>query len=165
MLLYNMDLDRRRFLQTAAATLAAGVALTHSPATARAADADAGGDLPLLNGPAPGETRKGDMIYRPLGRTGETVSIIGIGGSHIGKPEEDEGVRIIRTAIDRGVNFIQALEAVKTFHPLDAAAMAALLEPTRVAASRGEFELYKTSNHFDGTAQNPQWLGYVPQKS
>ncbi len=357
-----MDLDRRRFLQTAAATLAAGVAITHSPTTSRAADADAGGDLPLLNGPAPGETRKGDMVYRPLGRTGEIVSLIGIGGSHIGKPDEDEGVRIIRTAIDRGVNFMdncwdysdgkceermgralrdgyrdkvflmtkidgrtrasaarqiddclrrlqtdhvdllqhheilrmedpdavfapdgsmaavldaqkagkvrfigftghkdpavhlrmlevagqhdfhfdtaqmpinlmdaqfrsfsrqvvpaclkagvavlgmksmgsgillksgtvkpmdclhyamslpvatlivgvdslaildQALEAVKTYRPLDASAVAALLEPARIAASRGEFELYKTSNHFDGTAQNPQWLGYA-QKS
>ncbi len=46
------------------------------------------------------------MIYRPLGRTGESVSLIGIGGSHIGKPDEDEGVRIIRTAVDRGVNFM-----------------------------------------------------------
>ena len=53
------------------------------------------------------DERKGDMIYRKLGRTGERVSAIGLGGSHIGAPkEEQEGVRIIRTAIDRGINFL-----------------------------------------------------------
>src|SRR3954454_15180124 len=54
-----------------------------------------------------GQTRSGDMIYRPLGKTGERVSVIGLGGSHIGRPkEEQEGIRIIRTAIDRGINFM-----------------------------------------------------------
>src|SRR5947208_1754675 len=53
------------------------------------------------------DERKGDMIYRKLGRTGESVSAIGLGGSHIGRPkEEQEGIRIIRTAIDRGINFM-----------------------------------------------------------
>lgn len=52
-------------------------------------------------------TRRGDMQFRRLGRTGEEVSIIGIGGSHIGKQDDpDESVRIIRTAIDRGVSFM-----------------------------------------------------------
>ncbi len=101
-----MDLNRRRFLQTTAASLAAGVAAARGLTTAHAADAAAGGDLPLLDGPAPGETRKGEMIYRPLGRTGETVSLIGVGGSHISKPSEDEGIRIVRTAVDRGVTFM-----------------------------------------------------------
>ena len=27
------------------------------------------------------------------------------------------------------------------------------------AAARGEFERFKTTNGFDGTAKNPQWLG------
>jgi len=53
------------------------------------------------------DERKGDMIYRKLGRTGESISAIGIGGSHIGRPKEDqEAIRIIRTAIDRGINFM-----------------------------------------------------------
>jgi len=53
------------------------------------------------------DERKGDMIYRTLGRTGERVSAIGLGGSHIGNPkEEQEAIRIIRTAIDRGINFL-----------------------------------------------------------
>lgn len=358
-----MDLNRRRFLQSSAATLAAGVAVTQgliAPSTAHAAeDTAAAADLPLLNGPAPGETRKGDMIYRPLGRTGESVSLVGIGGSHISKPDDEaEAIRIVRTAVDRGVTFMdncwdysdgkseermgkalrdgyrdkvflmtkidgrtrasaaqqideclrrlqtdhvdllqhheilrmedpdavfakdgsmaavleaqkagkvrfigftghkdpavhlrmlevaaqndfhfdtaqmplnimdaqfrsfsrqvvpalvkagvgvlgmkslgsgvllksktvspvdclhyamslpvstviagidsmpileQALEAVRTYKPLDAAAVAALMNQSRVAAARGEFELYKISNHFDGTAKNPQWLGY-----
>ncbi len=351
-----MDLTRRRFLQTSTATLAAGLATTQGVLLARAAvPSDA---LPLLEGPAPGETRKGDMIYRPLGRTGEMVSLVGLGGSHIGNPpDENEGVRLIRAAIDRGITFMdncwdykkgecekrmgkalqdgyrqkvflmtkidgrtkkaaaqqideslqrlqtdhvdllqhheilrmedpytvfaqegsmaavleakqagkvrfigftghkdpavhlrmlevaaqndfhfdtaqmpinlmdahfhsfssqvvpelvrqgvgvlamktmggghllksktvepidylhyamslpvstviagidsqaildQAFEAVRTYQPLDRAKLAALLEKTRVAAGRGVFELYKTTSHFDGTAQNPQWLG------
>ena len=35
----------------------------------------------------------------------------------------------------------------------------ALLSRTRGAAVTGQFELYKISQHFDGTAHNPQWLG------
>lgn len=52
------------------------------------------------------ETKTGDMIYRVLGRTGEKVSAIGLGGYHIGVPGEEDGIRIIRTAIDRGINFM-----------------------------------------------------------
>lgn len=51
------------------------------------------------------ETRDG-VIYRKLGSTGERVSAIGIGGYHIGVPDEAEGIRIIRTALDRGINFL-----------------------------------------------------------
>lgn len=57
--------------------------------------------------PAAGqETRSGDMIYRTLGRTGVKVSAIGLGGYHIGNPSEADGIKIIRTAIDRGMNFM-----------------------------------------------------------
>ena len=53
------------------------------------------------------QTRSGDMIYRMLGRTGERVSAIGLGGYHIGVPsDESEGIRLIRTAVDRGINFL-----------------------------------------------------------
>jgi aryl-alcohol dehydrogenase-like predicted oxidoreductase len=53
------------------------------------------------------QTRSGDMIYRELGKTGERVSAIGLGGAHIGRPkEEQEGIRLIRTAIDRGITFM-----------------------------------------------------------
>jgi aryl-alcohol dehydrogenase-like predicted oxidoreductase len=47
------------------------------------------------------------MIYRPLGRTGEKVSAIGLGGFHIGsQKDEQESIRIIRGAIDRGITFL-----------------------------------------------------------
>ncbi len=50
---------------------------------------------------------KGAMPYRTLGRTGEKVSAIGLGGYHIGVPkDEEEGIRIIRAAIDRGITFM-----------------------------------------------------------
>jgi hypothetical protein len=37
--------------------------------------------------------------------------------------------------------------------------IAALLDRTRKAALHGQYELYKSTSHFDGTAHNPQWLG------
>ena len=47
------------------------------------------------------------MPRRTLGRTGEKVSMMGLGGSHIGRQkDEQESIRIIRTAIDNGVNFL-----------------------------------------------------------
>jgi predicted aldo/keto reductase-like oxidoreductase len=47
------------------------------------------------------------MIYRKLGSTGERVSAIGLGGYHIGIPEdENESIRIIRSAVDRGITFL-----------------------------------------------------------
>jgi aryl-alcohol dehydrogenase-like predicted oxidoreductase len=48
------------------------------------------------------------MQYRVLGRTGEKVSCLGMGGAHIGKPklEADASVRLIRQALDRGLNFL-----------------------------------------------------------
>jgi len=47
------------------------------------------------------------MIYRELGPTGERVSAIGIGGYHLGKQQDpDESIRLLRTAIDRGITFM-----------------------------------------------------------
>ena len=48
-----------------------------------------------------------DIPYRALGRTGEKVSAIGVGGFHLGLiSEEKESIRIVRAAIDRGINFL-----------------------------------------------------------
>lgn len=51
---------------------------------------------------------KGDMIYRTLVSTGELVSAIGMGGFHIAKHglSDDESVRLVRSAIDRGITFM-----------------------------------------------------------
>jgi aryl-alcohol dehydrogenase-like predicted oxidoreductase len=47
------------------------------------------------------------MKYRTLGRTGEKVSMIGLGGFHIGKVRDpEESVRIIRSAINQGLTFM-----------------------------------------------------------
>src|SRR5271169_2333218 len=47
------------------------------------------------------------MIYRKLGRTGERVSAIGLGGYHIGVAKDDqEAARLVRSAIDRGMTFM-----------------------------------------------------------
>ncbi len=48
------------------------------------------------------------MIYRMLGSTGEKVSAIGVGGWHLGLKQVDEklAIRIVRSAIDRGINFL-----------------------------------------------------------
>jgi predicted aldo/keto reductase-like oxidoreductase len=53
----------------------------------------------------------------------------------------------------------QALEAARTFKPMGEPEVAALLARTATAAADGKFELFKTSHDFDGTYQNPQWLG------
>lgn len=78
-------MDRRRFLQTAAATTvitSLSKKLSHAAETAT---------VPM----------------RTLGRSGEKVSIVGLGGYHIGmQSDEQESVRIIRTALDSGINFL-----------------------------------------------------------
>jgi aryl-alcohol dehydrogenase-like predicted oxidoreductase len=50
----------------------------------------------------------GEIPYRVLGRTGESVSAIGLGGWHLGFAQLDEqlSIRIVREAIDRGINFL-----------------------------------------------------------
>jgi predicted aldo/keto reductase-like oxidoreductase len=66
---------------------------------------------PALMGAAevePGDAQEsGAVPTRALGRTGAAVSIVGLGGYHLGKQaDENESVRIIRRAIDRGVTFM-----------------------------------------------------------
>ena len=48
------------------------------------------------------------MQYRELGSTGEKVSAIGLGGWHLGLKHVDEPLPfgIVRTALDRGINFL-----------------------------------------------------------
>lgn len=71
-------------------TVAAGVAASASRALFAAQTNDASG-----------------IPRRPLGRTGEKVSIVGLGGAHIGMQwMEDESIKIIRAAVDSGINFL-----------------------------------------------------------
>lgn len=68
-------------------------------------------------------------------------------------------VSVVITGIDSMPVLDQALEAVRTFHPMTQAQVNALLARTRDAAMSGNYELFKTTSHFDGTAKNPAWLG------
>jgi predicted aldo/keto reductase-like oxidoreductase len=81
--------NRREFLEQVTLGVAgAGVAMSASAVGAPAA-------------------AHGEMPYRTLGRSGEKVSLLGLGGYHIGiQHDEQESLRIIRTAIDNGVNFL-----------------------------------------------------------
>ena len=71
---------------------------------------------------------------------------------------------VVITGVDSMERLEQAFEAARTFRPMSQAQVQALLAKTAKAAARGEFELFKTTSIFDGTAQHPQWLGEEPQR-
>ena len=52
-------------------------------------------------------SRKEPIPYRQFGRHSDQVSIIGIGGFHLGQVKTvTESVRIVHEAIDAGINFL-----------------------------------------------------------
>jgi hypothetical protein len=67
-------------------------------------------------------------------------------------------VSVMITGIDSLKILDQAIESARTFQPMDAAARAELVNRVADAAREGKIEKYKTTSHFDGTAQHPQWL-------
>jgi aryl-alcohol dehydrogenase-like predicted oxidoreductase len=71
---------------------------------------------------------------------------------------------VVITGIDSMEVLDQALEAVRTFRSMSEAQVRSLLAKTAAAAARGEFEPFKTTSIFDGTAQHPEWLGEEPQR-
>ena len=66
---------------------------------------------------------------------------------------------VVITGCDSVALVEQAVKAARTFTPMSETQVAALLAKTKDAAQNGEFEGYKTTTNFDGTAHNPQWLG------
>ncbi len=88
--------SRRRFLTLGAAAVGAA-------ACQRAPDGIEASPLPPLpHDPVPA----GAVPRRKLGSTGADVSILGLGGFHIGKADTlDEAKRIVAQALDAGVNF------------------------------------------------------------
>ena len=58
----------------------------------------------------------------------------------------------------------QAVEAANTFKPFSEQELQTLLQKTAKAAAKGEFEPFKTSSIFDGTATNIDWLGEEPER-
>lgn len=71
---------------------------------------------------------------------------------------------VVIAGIDSMEILEQAFEAVSTFAPLSEQELAALLARTASAAAGGEFEPFKTTSIFDGTAAHPEWLGDEPQR-
>jgi aryl-alcohol dehydrogenase-like predicted oxidoreductase len=63
------------------------------------------------------------------------------------------------TGINSQMLLDQAFTAVKEFKPMDEKQVAALISKTEKAAADGEFEGFKTTSGFDGTARHPEWLG------
>jgi aryl-alcohol dehydrogenase-like predicted oxidoreductase len=71
---------------------------------------------------------------------------------------------VVITGID-GIEILdQAFEAARTFRPMSETEVERILAKTRAAAAKGEYELFKTSSVYDGTAQNPKWLGEEPER-
>jgi hypothetical protein len=66
---------------------------------------------------------------------------------------------VVITGCDSLTILDQALEAARTFKPMNETQVSALLAKTATAARAGQYEQYKTSHHFDGTFAHPQWLG------
>jgi aryl-alcohol dehydrogenase-like predicted oxidoreductase len=100
-----MQSSRRKFLHDSSILAAASVAAHHAAAIAQQPAATGPPRTPPFQ--TPSSIRRGEMLYRNLGGTGVEVSLIGIGGSHIGDQKSaDESIRIIRTGIDRGITFL-----------------------------------------------------------
>jgi len=97
-------MERRHFLKTVAVGTSLSAAATNLLASR---NSEVRADEPSGTKSAPEETIRGEMRYRTLGRTGERVSLIGLGGYHIGvQRDEADSIKIVRTAIDRGITFL-----------------------------------------------------------
>jgi len=95
----NDGLTRRRFLETTVGSTVASAmagnllphANTHANAPAHPSAPDARNGIP----------------YRTLGNTNEKVSCVGLGGYHLARQSDvQESIRIIRTGLDEGINFL-----------------------------------------------------------
>jgi aryl-alcohol dehydrogenase-like predicted oxidoreductase len=72
---------------------------------------------------------------------------------------------VVITGIDSQEILDQAVEAARTARRLSEEEVAELLRKTGPAAARGKFELFKTTTHFDSTAEHPEWLGEDPDEA
>lgn len=71
---------------------------------------------------------------------------------------------VVITGCESMEDLEQALTAARTFKPLTDEQVKELLSRTAQPAVRGEFELFKTTSIYDGTASHPEWLGEEPPK-
>lgn len=73
-------------------------------------------------------------------------------------------VSVVITGVETMARLEQAIDAARTFRPMTGAELDALRAKTADAASRGAFELFKTSSIYDSTAEHPEWLGEEPRR-
>jgi aryl-alcohol dehydrogenase-like predicted oxidoreductase len=73
-------------------------------------------------------------------------------------------VSVVIAGIDNLKVLDQAFKAVRTFQDVTKKDIDRILAKTKDAAKRGEFEPFKTSSIFDGTAKNPDWIGKEPKR-
>ena len=71
---------------------------------------------------------------------------------------------VVITGCESMENLEQALTAARTFKPMTDEQVKTLLDKTAQPAARGEFELFKTTSIYDGTASHPEWLGEEPPR-
>jgi predicted aldo/keto reductase-like oxidoreductase len=102
----RFNLTRRNFLKAAIASTIMGplAALDGCSPKNEYSAPSAGQGLGFA---APSVDVVNGMPYRLLGKTGAKVSLLGVGGFHIGKGSSpQEAIALIRTALDEGVNFL-----------------------------------------------------------
>jgi len=91
-------MERRTFLQSITSVVGSTAIAGQLPANTPEA---------RLRFDANGETVRDSIRYRKLGKTGESVSCLGVGGYHLGlTKDEGEAIRIVHKALDSGINFL-----------------------------------------------------------
>ena len=105
-----MKTTRRDFLRAGVtiAGVASGVSAANEIASSSDASAAQSSERTGEALPVAPTASQGDMLYRTVGRTGERVSALGVGGHHLGDfPTVDEAIRLVHEAIDAGINFFE----------------------------------------------------------
>ncbi len=71
---------------------------------------------------------------------------------------------VVITGCESMEDLEQALTAARTFKPMSNDQVKDILDKTAEAASKGKYELFKTTSIYDGTAVHPEWLGEEPKE-
>jgi predicted aldo/keto reductase-like oxidoreductase len=94
----NDALSRRTFLKSAALAGAGSLAVRDANAAATSANPQ---ETTMAN-----QNSSGQVPRRPFGKTGQQVSILGVGGFHLGSAKDQQTVNtMVGKAVDAGVNF------------------------------------------------------------
>ncbi len=99
-----MDKSRREFLTVTVTGAVAASAGSRWAYGQGASTQPALWEIPELK--TPESTKEGDMLYRKLGKTGEKISLLGLGGYHFAGGQEADSTRLLRKAVDNGVTFM-----------------------------------------------------------